>query len=809
MSKSNEVETVAGHTFRLNGRVAKGRTGDLFHAIELATDREVVIKICNDDSFEAHERFANEGRAASRMQHPGIVPIYEVGETADGKPFYTMKDVAGKSLRRVLGDIRNGDPATISKFPLVHLIEIFLKAAEAVAYGHAHQEIHGELSPARIIIGEFGEVTVMGWGRHGGEVSDDIHALGAVLYAIITLQEVVDAPTARAILQNVLARRILGPVCPNPLLPMALTVVVTLAMELDDGGRYDKVGDLIDDVETFVDANIGDAFDGPPATAEIAECSALGTGRTQPSELELAAAQIAKVDAPLAESAPAEFTPMPMPEPVRERPLVAESAIVPASRRWLIAEILCFALLIVALSFQTHERLRAERELGEHMMATERAEVDQMRSAPKFIAEARRAVLLGDIDRAFLQIGAALDYAPQLTEAHLLKGQLLAATRKFQDAIDPLATYCELVPGDESAKRLLEACRKAGSPAPPDVLDAIAKVLQDQDMSVLAEPFVRSTLERRSMALAEFRASYPRWGEKLEIAPESQRASLDLSSSLIEDLAPIAGLPLWDLTLSNTQVDDLAPLASMHLTSLTIRDCRKISDLSALAGMPLKRLNISGTKVSDLSPLKGMQLIELDLSDTRVRDLTPLAGMPLQVLVLFECRVDDLSPLRGIPLESIDLRKSQVSDLEPLAGMPLTQLRASTRVADIRPLAGAPLRELNLTGSLVKDLSAVSGMKLRALSISFTPISDLTPLRGQPIEVLRIEKTNVRDLSPLAGMPLKQLTFWPEEITRGLDVVRDMPTIDKLGWGNSMVSPVRFWAAFDSGARIGERPPNR
>jgi tRNA A-37 threonylcarbamoyl transferase component Bud32 len=787
MSAANEVETAAGHSFRLNGRVASGRTGELFHAIELATDREVVIKICSDDSPEAHERFVAEGRVASRLQHPGIVPIYEVGETAESKPFYTMKDIAGKSLRRVLGDIRNGDPTTIEKFPLVHLIEIFLKSAEAIAYSHAHDVVHGKLGPARIIIGKFGEVTVMGWGRtaqEAGSVAGDIRALGSLLYAIITLQEVMDDPTSRAMLQNVLARRILGPVCPNQLLPMALTVVVTLAMELDDSGRYQRVNELIEDVEAFVDANVGDAFDGPPSTAEIAQFA--------PNEIAPPPAD----PVPLAEFASP--IPTPTPEPVAKSTATAGRT----HRAWIEGEALLFMLLAAALVFQTLERLRAERELGERMMAIERAEVEQMRSAPRFITEARKAIVLGDFDGAGLQIGAALDYAPQLVEAHLLQGQLLAAKRKFAAAVTPLKTYCDLVPTDSTAKRLLEACARANSPVQPDVLDTIAQVLMEQDMASLAEPFISGTLQRRSMAIAEFRARYPKWAEKLDVAPESQRAALDLSSSQIEDLTPIATLPLWDLALTNTAVKDLSPLTSMHLTSLTLSDCRNIDDLSPLDGMPLKRLNVSGTKVSDLSPLHGMKLVELDLGRTRVQDLSPLAEMPLQILVLFETRVDDLTPIRGLPLESIDLRRSQVSDVEPLAGMPLVQLRGSTRIADIRPLVGCPLRDLSLTGSLVEDLSAVTHMQLRALAISFTPISDLSPLRGQPIEILRIEKTAIRDLTPLAGMPLKRLTFWPEDITRGLQIVRSMPTITQLGWGNAMVSPVRFWGAFDSGSPL-------
>jgi hypothetical protein len=136
----------------------------------------------------------------------------------------------------------------------------------------------------------------------------------------------------------------------------------------------------------------------------------------------------------------------------------------------------------------------------------------------------------------------------------------------------------------------------------------------------------------------------------------------------LTDLSPLAGLPLRSLDLAATSVTDLSPLAGMPLEHLDLRDT-DLTDLSRLAGMPLQTLDLRRTGVTDLSPLAGMPLQTLYLAETGVTDLSPLAGMPQRTLYLAETGVTDLSPLAGMPLRLLDLRRTGVTDLAPLEGM--------------------------------------------------------------------------------------------------------------------------------------------
>jgi hypothetical protein len=113
-------------------------------------------------------------------------------------------------------------------------------------------------------------------------------------------------------------------------------------------------------------------------------------------------------------------------------------------------------------------------------------------------------------------------------------------------------------------------------------------------------------------------------------------------------------------------------------------------------------------KVSDLTPLWGMRLKRLSLLSTRVADLSPLEGLPLTFLNCGEARVSDLSPLKGMKLELLTLQSTGVKDLAPLRGMPLKWLDVAEArgISDLSPLRDMPLEYLNLTSLPVSDLSA-------------------------------------------------------------------------------------------------------
>ncbi|EDY17232.1 serine/threonine protein kinase with FHA domain [Chthoniobacter flavus Ellin428] len=145
--------------------VARGGMGAVRTARESATRRTVAMKVMLRPS-NAHDtlRFISEARITARLEHPNIVPIYDLGVDEQGKPFYTMKMVEGITLQRVLQLLKEGVAETVKRYPLAALLTIFQKLCDALAFAHARGVIHRDLKPANIMLGKYGEVLVMDWG---------------------------------------------------------------------------------------------------------------------------------------------------------------------------------------------------------------------------------------------------------------------------------------------------------------------------------------------------------------------------------------------------------------------------------------------------------------------------------------------------------------------------------------------------------------------------------------------------------------------------------------------------------------------
>jgi serine/threonine protein kinase/Leucine-rich repeat (LRR) protein len=208
-----------------------------------------------------------------------------------------------------------------------------------------------------------------------------------------------------------------------------------------------------------------------------------------------------------------------------------------------------------------------------------------------------------------------------------------------------------------------------------------------------------------------------------------------------------------------------------------------ISPVRALVG--LKALNCSGS-----GPGKGI-----------LSELSPLHGMRLSNLFCYYTSISDLSPLRGMPLTQLWCGDTQVSDLSPLQGMPLMRLKCyGTQVSDLSPLKGMKLSEVLCDRSNVSDLSPLQGMPLTILHCGNTSASDLSSLRGMALTDLNCEAMPVSDLSPLEGMNLTEVCFTPKNITRGMNIVRQMKSLRKIGinWDNRL-PPAEFWKKYDAG----------
>jgi WD40 repeat protein len=270
----------------------------------------------------------------------------------------------------------------------------------------------------------------------------------------------------------------------------------------------------------------------------------------------------------------------------------------------------------------------------------------------------------------------------------------------------------------------------------------------------------------------------------------------------LSDLAPLKGMPLSALDCSWSEVSDLAPLKGMPLTYLHCTGT-SVTDLSAIRGMQLAQLYCGLTEVSDLSPLKGMRLTFLNCGTTRVSDLSPLTGMKLTSLYCDRTNVSDISPLQGMPLESLICFATPLSDLSPLKGMRLTRLDCGqTHASDLSPLKGMPMTYLNCGTTRVSDLSPLKGMKLRKLFCDNTIVSDLSPLKGMQLVELYCFATPLSDLSQLEGMNLREVALTPKNITKGIDIIRQMKNLNKISTGeanNQSYRPDAFWKKYDAG----------
>jgi eukaryotic-like serine/threonine-protein kinase len=137
--------------------VGHGGIGKVSRAHDQRLQRHVAIKELIKDNFDSRERFLREALLTARLQHPAIVPIYDVGVRSNGEIFYSMKLISGKPLDEIIQEKKTFHER-LALLPHVLLI------AEALAYAHSQQVIHRDLKPNNILIGEFGETFVIDWG---------------------------------------------------------------------------------------------------------------------------------------------------------------------------------------------------------------------------------------------------------------------------------------------------------------------------------------------------------------------------------------------------------------------------------------------------------------------------------------------------------------------------------------------------------------------------------------------------------------------------------------------------------------------
>jgi len=147
---------LAGTRYRLLERIARGGMGVVYAADDDNLQRRVALKVLDVPGTDGDlaNRLIREARVLAALEHPGIVPVHDVGTLADGRVFYTMKFVEGKRLDKFIESVES----------VPDRLRLFLRICDAVAFAHARGVLHRDLKPANIMVGPFGEVLVMDWG---------------------------------------------------------------------------------------------------------------------------------------------------------------------------------------------------------------------------------------------------------------------------------------------------------------------------------------------------------------------------------------------------------------------------------------------------------------------------------------------------------------------------------------------------------------------------------------------------------------------------------------------------------------------
>lgn len=148
----------------VEGRLAAGGMGAIDVAIDRALDRRVARKTLHErlrDDEQAVRMFLREARLTGLLDHPHIVPVYDIAEDQDRQLFFTMKLVEGRTLADLAGSLPRGVGHTAT---LYILLDVVARVCDALAFAHAKGVLHCDVKPANVMVGEFGQVFLMDWG---------------------------------------------------------------------------------------------------------------------------------------------------------------------------------------------------------------------------------------------------------------------------------------------------------------------------------------------------------------------------------------------------------------------------------------------------------------------------------------------------------------------------------------------------------------------------------------------------------------------------------------------------------------------
>lgn len=306
-----------GARYSMGSLLGEGGMGEVRACNDTHIGREVAIKVIrpgHGSRSDLAKRFLREARVQGQLEHPSIVPVYDLGRDPTGAAYFTMKRVRGLTLEDILRRLREGDQAVLEEFSQRKLLSALSNVCLTVHFAHARGVLHRDLKPANVMLGAFGEVYVLDWGlaklvkgedlpvsertgtTSGGSVppkvaltdeagktavgaimgtpgymapeqvqgdtehfaaQTDIYALGAILFEILTLRELNTGRTPQDLLMSTLRGSEARPSVRAPDRDVApeLEAICVRATALAPADRYESARDMYDAIEGYLDGD--------------------------------------------------------------------------------------------------------------------------------------------------------------------------------------------------------------------------------------------------------------------------------------------------------------------------------------------------------------------------------------------------------------------------------------------------------------------------------------------------------------------------------------------------------------------------
>ncbi|GAB4562505.1 MAG: hypothetical protein Tsb0020_10910 [Haliangiales bacterium] len=279
--------------YRVLRLLGEGGMSRVYLAFDYDLRREVALKVLRVQGPEMRERFLEETQVLAQLEHPNIVPLYDIGYVGTDRMYCTMFYVRGQTLRSVISALRDGDEDATRVYSLTRLMQIFLDVTQAVSYAHAKGVVHRDLKPANVMLGEHGEVQVLDWGlakvldhrsvetstnfqlTRAGQILGtpaymapeqvdgidvdqraDVYALGVILYELLTLKLPLSGPNLRTLMAALLTENPPWPnrVAPDRQIPKELEKLTMRALEKEAHMRQQSASELTDAIQNWLEA---------------------------------------------------------------------------------------------------------------------------------------------------------------------------------------------------------------------------------------------------------------------------------------------------------------------------------------------------------------------------------------------------------------------------------------------------------------------------------------------------------------------------------------------------------------------------